>query len=153
MGCAEARSAEREPSMFDTLMNIIGRSDEVLAAKVSGSQAVTVDGQKFIRASADVVDMFKGSERPRAINYDVEFANKETPQTKEGKTYILFLKKGKDGRRLLEDMSRPLGVLPDKQDVYFQLMGDYVAVAADVAKKNLKPHLFKALESGIPFFQ
>jgi hypothetical protein len=100
-----------------------------------------------------VAEVFKGSERPRTINYDVEFANKETPQTKEGKTYILFLKKGKDGRRLLEDMSRPLGVLPDKQDTYFQLIREYVAVAGDAGKKNLKAHLLKSLESGIPFFQ
>jgi hypothetical protein len=137
--------------MFDTLINIINRSDEVLAAKVTGSQPVTVDGNKWVRANADVVDVFKGAERPKAISYDVGFANKETPQTKEGKTYILFVKKSND-RRLLEDMSNPVGVVPEKQEKYFELIRDYIAVAPEAAKDRRKGHLLKALDSGIPVF-
>ncbi|HEV8605376.1 MAG TPA: hypothetical protein VGQ99_08425 [Tepidisphaeraceae bacterium] len=145
--------------MFDTLINIIRKSDEVMAARVSGSQPVTVEGEKFVRAAADVVEMFKaGTERPKTINYDVEFANKETPQTTEGKTYVLFLRKGKDGkeagRRFLVDLSRPLGVPEERKDAYFQLIREYVAVAeGEAAKKNLKAHLLKVLQCGIPFFQ
>ena len=155
MGCAQNAAntnaaAERDKSMFDTLINIIDRSDEVLAAKVTGSQPVTVDGLKFVRASADVVEVFKG-QPPKTINYDVEFANKETPQTKEGKTYILFIKNN-NGRRLLEEMSNPVGVVPEKQEKYFQLIRDYVAVAPESAKDHRKAHLLKVLDSGIPFF-
>jgi len=154
IGCAQNAAntntpAERDNSMFDTLINIINRSDEVLAAKVTGSQPVTVDGLKWVRASADVVEVFKGAQPPKTINYDVEFANKETPQTKEGKTYILFIKKSND-RRLLEEKSNPVGVVAEKQEKYFQLIRDYVAAAS--AKDHLKSHLLKVLDSGIPFF-
>ncbi len=158
MASAAASGAESESPMLDVLIKIIPRSDEVLAGVVRGNQPVTVEGEKFVRAQADVVEVFKsGPERPKTIAVDVKDHANETARTTEGETYVFFLRRGIDGkeagRRFLVDLSRPLRVPAEKRGVYFELIRDYVTIAAaDPAKRDLKGHVLKVLRSGIPFF-
>ncbi len=158
VSCGAAR-AESDRNMFNTLVNIINQSDTILAASVRTADPVTVDGEKFVRAQAEVREVFKPAAGvDKAIAYDVVFANKETPQTTIDKTYILLLRKGKDGkeagRYFLVDLSSPIGVPEERKDAYFQLVRDYVAAAQAAPEKHaLEPHLLKVMHCGIPFFQ
>src|SRR2546423_10191486 len=98
MTSAAAFGAESEQPMFDVLINIIRKSNQVLAVRMKGTQPVDVDGEKFVRAAGDVVEVFKGADPPKAVAVDVKFQNRETPRTTAGELYVLFLRRGTDGK-------------------------------------------------------
>src|SRR5512134_3788261 len=124
--------AERKPAMYDIIINLIRKSDLVVAATVTSADRVKVGDEDFVRAQAEVREVFKSPPQPpRTVIYDVMFSHRETPKTDVGNTYILILRNGgagkEAGRLFLVDLARPIRVPQEKSEAYYQCIREYVA--------------------------
>jgi hypothetical protein len=141
--------------MLETVLSIVPKANAIVVATVEQASAVSDGGRDWVRTRIVPSEVWKGSTSVGTpIQLDVAAAGKETPELREGREYVFFLKRPDGGPWHLVDLSRPLEVPERDRAEYLAIVRGYVPLAAAGSSEDaLKRQLVRALGSGIPLLQ